>query len=209
MESTITKGGSVMESPPHQLYLGKSCNISRFPLSLAKLPVMKRMLLLPLLLMFLLVLLMPVGITQTSLGLRTGISQGISARHLFQEHFGLEGIWSFRENGMQMTVLAHFQRPGFTRHVEHLNWYYGLGGHLGYYSQRYWRRQAPSTEIPPREKPPLSLGIDAVIGLSYAPPVSPISFAVDYKPFVDLYRFSEADWKRGIQDLGFSVRYNF
>ncbi len=144
-------------------------------------------------------------ISHTSLGLRSGKSTGISAKHYLNDLVALEGILSMRESGMQITALSNFHLPAFSRYFPYIYWYYGFGGHAGYYSRRYWRKVDPILDNDRRA--PLSLGIDAVIGLTYKPPLFPIAFALDYKPYVDLYRYTNL--KQGATDLGFSVRYVF
>ncbi|RMG18411.1 MAG: hypothetical protein D6730_22840, partial [Bacteroidetes bacterium] len=85
-------------------------------------------------------------VSRTAVGLRSGQSTGIALKHYVESDIALEGILSFRENGMQLSALTNFQNQFFGSYVSHLYYYFGLGGHAGYYSQRYWEEVDPQPQ---------------------------------------------------------------
>lgn len=79
-----------------------------------------------------------------------------------------------------------------------VEWYWGLGGDIGYWNQNYAYRTDG------RDYAGVWTGIDANIGLEYTFPSFPINIALDAGPTVRMYPFVEVG-----PLVGFSVRYAF
>lgn len=79
-----------------------------------------------------------------------------------------------------------------------VEWYWGLGGDIGYWSKNYDR----STDS--RENTGVWTGIDAAVGIEYTFSSFPINIALDAGPTVRMYPFVEVG-----PLIGFSIRYAF
>jgi len=72
--------------------------------------------------------------------------------------------------------------------VSRLNWYYGIGGHLAYYTFRgkyHWEWDAYRwipTDEGPYNKNAVGFGIDGVLGIEYELADIPITVGIDIKP---------------------------
>jgi len=139
-----------------------------------------------------------------SLGIRLGGSSGFTAKWHLTEYVAGEGLLSFRHGGFQVTGLVEFQQPGLSEFLDGINWYYGLGAHIGYYSgHRHYYEDHHSR----RHGGGLSLGPDAIAGLVYQLDRLPLSVSIDYKPYIDILRFRH--FFEGFDDFALSVRYVF
>ena len=135
-----------------------------------------------------------------SLGLRAGLTPGFTARWQVTPDYHAEALWSFRQGGTQLTGLLTREIPTQARD---LHIYYGGGGHLGYYRDR---PTVTEGDVPFR-KTHLSLGIDLVGGVAYDIPNTPLTIAVDYKPYVDLFYWKNLT--RNLGDVGIALRWRF
>jgi hypothetical protein len=112
---------------------------------------------------------------------------------------------SFRQHGMQLTVMKEYYRPIMLKNSDHIFGYYGWGGHLGF--------QWPSTDDYQWDYPPMAYsagptaGIDAIIGAEYRFYKVPITLGMNFKPFaeVSFTRF----FFLNLWDYGFSIKYSF
>lgn len=140
----------------------------------------------------------------TGLGLRLGYTYGISVKHFLSESVSLEGIlssryygrgraWGHRNNrgyaGFNITVL--FQKHWQIADINGFNWFVGGGAHIG--GNGY------------DDTPYLNLGIDGNIGIEYTIPDVPVTFQLDYKPSIDLFRY----YGFGYDEIALSIRYVF
>ena len=135
-----------------------------------------------------------------SLGLRAGLTPGFTAHWHASESLDAEVLWSFRQGGTQLTGLALREIP---TKASDLHFYYGGGGHLGYYRDRPVRND----DGVPFRKTHLSLGIDLVAGVAYDIPRTPLTIALDYKPYVDLFYWKNVS--RNLGDVGITLRWRF
>ncbi len=78
-----------------------------------------------------------------------------------------EGQAAFFKKGFRATVLYEIHNE--ISALDGLRWYYGTGPHLGFYRSKYYNG---STMI----------GIDAVLGLDYKLPGTPLNFSLDWQP---------------------------
>lgn len=122
---------------------------------------------------------------KTAIGVRMGQSQGISVKHFTSRYTAVEGIFSSRFGGYIVTGLFEFNNemyePG-------LNWFYGIGGHAGYFPGN--RTNYPDWWENNPDDPYTILGADAILGMEYVFYNAPISIALDWKPSFNLIGLS-------------------
>lgn len=113
---------------------------------------------------------------QTAIGIRGGPEVGITAKHYITSISAIEGIVHFRYEGVNFTAVYEINNDNAFG-VERLNWYYGAGGHIGFYDNNPWERNSHSTAI---------IGADGIIGIEYNISEAPINFSLDWKPVINL-----------------------
>ncbi|TAL69619.1 MAG: hypothetical protein EPN88_06535 [Bacteroidetes bacterium] len=130
---------------------------------------------------------------KTGVGLRGGLSQGLTIKHFVGEKAAFEGLLSTRWSGFDITGLYEIHNRAFE--VEHLNWYYGFGAHIGSYS---------GSKVPWGTSGAV-LGIDGILGIEYSFSEAPINIGLDWKPSLNLVGNSDF-WGDG---GALSIRYIF
>lgn len=131
----------------------------------------------------------------TGIGIRAGISSGLTIKHFKSRKVALEGLLTTRWSGFDLTGLYEVHGKAFD--VDHLNWYYGGGAHVGFYngSNAYWGHDGVSYTV---------VGVDGILGLEYTFGELPINIGIDWKPTLNLVGYAGL-WSEG----GISVRYVF
>lgn len=134
---------------------------------------------------------------QTAVGIRGGLSNGITAKKFLGDKSAVEGILSTRWSGFNITGLYEIHSDN-AFDVERLNWYYGVGGHIGFWNGTYttWGTAGTSYTV---------IGIDGIIGMEYNFMEIPINISLDWKPALNLVGNREF-WPDG---GAASVRYYF
>jgi len=132
----------------------------------------------------------------TGIGLRGGFSNGLTIKHFIGTNAALEGILASRWKGFQVTGLYEIHN-GFPD-VDRLNWYYGIGAHIGVWNGDYAKWGDPGVSY-------TVVGIDAILGLEYNFSEIPINLSLDWKPAYNFYGYS-AFWGGG---GALSIRYIF
>ena len=144
-------------------------------------------------------------------GFRFGNTTGFTGRIITEDNSAFEGILGFRNGGIQLYGLFEARKPLYLNRVENMFLYFGGGAHFGYvrwneYDQYYdpyhnyyddnynWHYGA-------------AFGIDGMLGMEYSFDSAPISLAVDFKPFFEVY--GPFLMKVNFWDFGFHIRYNF
>lgn len=144
-------------------------------------------------------------------GFRFGNTTGFTGRIITEDNFAFESILGFRSGGLQLYGLFETRKPLYFNRVDNMFLYFGAGAHLGfvrwneydqtydpyhnYYNDNYdWHIGA-------------AFGLDGIIGMEYSFVSAPISMAVDFKPFFELY--GPFLMRVNFWDFGFHVRYNF
>lgn len=132
----------------------------------------------------------------TGIGLRGGLSNGITVKHFLGDKLAVEGLLMTRWSGFEITGLGEFHARAFD--VDRLNWYYGLGAHIGFWSgsNTSWGNPGTSYTV---------IGIDGILGLEYNFSEIPINLSIDWKPAINLVGYSKF-WPDG---GAFSIRYIF
>ena len=138
-------------------------------------------------------------------GIRGGQTSGFTYRQYMDEANAYEGILSFKQGGLQLTLLKQFVQPYLTEHSDNIYLVWGYGAHLGthrtsafeIFSKKYYNFNSIT---------PIS-GLDAFAGLEYRIREIPLIISADFKPFFDLVGirfFSMSVW-----DFAISLKYNF
>ena len=105
-----------------------------------------------------------------SVGLRAGLSNGISYKHFLSTTDAAEGILTTRYGGFNLTGLYERHLDSFD--VDRLYFYYGAGGHVG-----VWEANSNSYTF---------IGIDGIIGVEYVLKEIPFNVSLDWKPGFNL-----------------------
>lgn len=133
---------------------------------------------------------------KTAVGLRGGISQGLTVKYFVSEQHAFEGILTTRWHGSLLTGL-------YEKHKDFnavpLKWYYGYGAHAGFwegFDNHPWFDDDDSH---------FTLGIDGILGIEYTFDNLPINISLDWKPFFEIVGYSGFEGDSG----AISVRYTF
>lgn len=130
----------------------------------------------------------------TAIGLRGGLSNGVTVKHFISGNSALEGILSTRWRGFNITGLYEINNalpePG-------LNWYYGGGAHIGFwsgYNRHPWFKDDRAYTV---------VGVDGILGIEYNFIDIPLNLSLDWKPAFNLVGYSGL-W---MDNFALSVRY--
>ncbi len=133
----------------------------------------------------------------TGIGIRAGLSNGITLKHFVKNDAALEGIISFRWRGVNITGLYEVHKQIFD--VSRLNFYYGAGAHIGFW--RGYKKHPWFID----DEPYTVLGIDGILGLEYNFTEVPINVSIDWKPAINIIGYYGFWGDEG----ALSVRYIF
>jgi hypothetical protein len=132
---------------------------------------------------------------KTGVGLRGGLGYGITLKHFLGEKAAVEGLLSTRWGGFEITGLYEIHNPAFE--VEHLNWYYGGGAHIGFWNgNSSWGTTGTSYTV---------IGVDGIIGIEYSFSEVPLNIGADWKPAINLSGY-KGFWG---DTFALSIRYIF
>jgi len=118
------------------------------------------------------------GEYETAAGIRGGFYRGVTIKHFMSNKVALEGLLATRYNGINLTGLIEFHNQAFN--TERLNWYYGVGGHIGLYNSAYYSYYGSGTGYG------TSIGLDGILGIEYTLDFIPINIGLDWKPMFNL-----------------------
>ncbi len=140
-------------------------------------------------------------------GIRGGITSGITYRQYLEHNFSYEGLMSFRKDGLQFTLLRQIHEQALLDVSENLFVVYGYGAHAGFFYDSDYKIFIYSRVYYPERRFSPVAGIDGYAALEYRMSSYPLSFALDYKPFFEIstYQF----FKISIWDMAFAVKYRF
>ena len=133
-----------------------------------------------------------------AVGLRLGYDIGFTARHFFMPHNAVEGIISFSPNDFRLTALYQYQMPFLT--VDNLDWYVGIGAHIGSLTRDFQRRHNLDHAF--------LFGANLVAGVEYVFPTAPFSVSLDWKPSFSFTNTSHTG-RHWFASFGLGVRYTF
>jgi hypothetical protein len=134
---------------------------------------------------------------QTGVGLRLGVSNGLTVKHFISGRDALEGIFHTRWGGVVLTGLYEVHKD--IPEAAGLRWFYGGGVHIGTWNgdrgRSSWGDHQGQTIF----------GIDGIIGLDYPFEVVPIGLSLDYKPAFNISN-NAGFWG---DEVALSIRYIF
>ncbi|MCX6253729.1 MAG: hypothetical protein NTV31_04540 [Bacteroidia bacterium] len=133
---------------------------------------------------------------KTGVGLRGGFSNGLTIKHFVSEKAAFEGLLSTRWQGFDITGLYEIHNQAFE--VQHLNWYFGFGAHIGFWNGDNVPWGDPNTSY-------TVIGLDGILGIEYSFNEAPINIGIDWKPAFNLIGYS-GFWGDG---GALSIRYIF
>jgi len=147
----------------------------------------------------------------TGIGLRGGWEGGLTIKHFIRDDRAVEGILSrgWGWGGYRVTGLYEIHKPLLT--VEGLDWFYGVGGHVGSYNGAYYgytcyyggyydkHGKWHPGDCRARY---VTAGVDGILGLEYQFGELPFSIALDIKPYIDIL-----GWGDHFGDGALSLRY--
>jgi hypothetical protein len=132
----------------------------------------------------------------TGVGLRGGFASGLTVKHFLSYRSAFEGILDSRWRGLDITLLYEIHNQAFD--VDRLRWYFGLGGHMGFWNGKHTPWGNENTNY-------IVLGVDGILGIEYSFSVIPINIGLDWKPAFNLVGYS-GFWADG---GALSVRFIF
>lgn len=132
----------------------------------------------------------------TGIGLRGGWGSGLTIKHFMHDNKAVEGIFDSRWHGFSVTGLYEIHHEAFE--VNRLNWYYGIGAHIGFWNGRYYWDYN-------KDRNYTVIGIDGILGLEYNFEEIPFNIGIDWKPAFNLTD-SSGFWGDG---GAISIRYIF
>jgi hypothetical protein len=132
---------------------------------------------------------------KTGLGIRAGNSLGFTIKHFQSSKAALEGLFTTRWEGFDLTGLYEVHGRAFD--VDGLKWYYGGGLHIGFYdgNNADWGEPGMTYTV---------VGLDGILGIEYTFSEVPICLGLDWKPELNLIGYTGV-WSEG----ALSIRYVF
>ena len=132
----------------------------------------------------------------TGIGIRGGLYNGLTIKHFLSQKSAAEFLLDTKDRGFAITGLYEIHANAFD--TPRLNWYYGIGGHVGFWNgdNVSWASDSDSYTV---------IGVDGILGIEYNFEEIPINISLDWKPAFNLIGYS-GFWADG---GGFSIRYIF
>jgi hypothetical protein len=141
-------------------------------------------------------------------GVRGGLTSGFTYRVFLDDYLSYESILSFRQSGMQLTLLRQIHEHGSMVELgNNFHVLYGFGGHLGFFFTDKYRPFGINELYYPQKKFSPVFGADANVAVEYRMDSYPLVFGLDYKPFFE-FSFHEF-FKIRLWDLAFTIKYRF
>ncbi len=116
---------------------------------------------------------------RTAFGVRGGFYSGLTLKHFMSGMDALEIVAATHHRGILLAGM--YQRHAQAFDVPGLNWYFGGGGHLGFYDRRYspWFGSHQTGNLS-------TLGVIGVVGIEYKIEEIPVTVGVDVTPAFNL-----------------------
>ena len=131
-----------------------------------------------------------------AIGVRLGGISGVTFKTMMSGSNALEVIVGGKYRGVHAVVLYEVHAEAFD--VPNLFWYYGGGGHIGFWEGRYgrWFDEARGSTT--------AIGIDGIFGMEYQIEEIPFTVSLDLIP-----SFNIAEYTGFFVDGALSIRYVF
>ena len=125
----------------------------------------------------------PSNTYNTAIGIRGGVTSGLTIKHFTSNTAAVEGILGLWNNGLSATVTFQRYVPAFE--VDGLSWYYGMGGHIAIETGTVITGSR-GERVLGYERNALGLGVDGILGIEYKIPPIPFAVSIDMKPFAEV-----------------------
>lgn len=121
------------------------------------------------------------GYSTFAVGVRAMGTTGITFKQFNRGGKAFEAILGLGHNSFSITALS--ERYSSDMEVDHLGFYYGMGGHLAFRSDtRFGVERNRFSD----EDDSFGAGIDFILGLEFNIPKTPLAVSFDMKPFVEI-----------------------
>lgn len=134
-----------------------------------------------------------------AIGLRGGITQGLTYKQFFTSNDAVDFIGSFYLGGMNFTALYERHKNDIFE-VDNFAFFYGIGAHVGLFdgdrNHRWFTDSSDWTSYH------VVVGVDFVVGVEYSFDEIPLSLSIDVIPSINVLGHL-GYWQRG----AISVRY--
>ena len=141
-----------------------------------------------------------------AIGLRGGVTSGITLRQFLDDEIALETILSFRRGGIQATLLREKHIPTLLEFSDNLIFGYGFGGHVGFMYTDHYKFMFDDYYYTDKKFLPL-IGLDGYFAIEYIFREFPLAISLDCKPFFEI------NIKGLVQmnpfDIAFAIKYWF
>ena len=127
----------------------------------------------------------------SAVGARLGNASGLTGKILMSKRTYLEGIFTARWDGFNITALVEIAQP--LPDTPGLNWYYGAGANIGFWDD-------PNDS---EDNSELNVGADGILGMEYTFDDLPINIAIDWKPYFIIITNPRFEF----DEFALSVRY--
>jgi len=133
---------------------------------------------------------------ETGIGFRAGTSSGLTIKHFLGSKPAFEGLLTTKWDGFDITGLYELHNRAFD--VAHLNWYYGFGGHVGFWdgNNTPWGEPGSTYAV---------IGAVGILGIEYSFSEVPINLGLDWKPVLNVIG-EQGLWG---DEAAFSIRFVF
>lgn len=144
-----------------------------------------------------------------AIGVRGGITRGITYKKFLDEMKSMEAILSARDGGLQLTVIRQYHELALYQYSENIYFMKGFGVHLGYNhnTPKSWFIPATVSRFDHDIYYPL-IGFDAYFGLEYRSDQIPFIFGMDYKPSFEFIPLLPP-FNMHLWDIAFCIKYIF
>lgn len=132
---------------------------------------------------------------KNAVGVRVGPSGGMTYKTTFRNNKSVEVLLTTRWGALMGTGLFQLSQDVFS--IDRLNFYYGLGGHVG-----LWNGEKDQAWFD-HDDTELMIGLDGIIGIGYTFEKIPFEISLDWKPLFNIAAYTDF-W---VEDGAFSVRY--
>lgn len=137
---------------------------------------------------------------EKAIGIRGGLSSGFEYRVFSGELNSYKVLFSFRNQGLQLTGLKEFHQPEAFNFCEDLSFIYGYGAHAGFESWNITRYSGDHRSGP-------VVGLDGLAAVEYTIPAVPLVVGFEAKPYFNI--FGKNFFQLQPFDIAFTLKYTF
>jgi hypothetical protein len=117
---------------------------------------------------------------KTGIGIRGGLTSGLTIKHFISSNAALEGIIGSRWRGLNIAGIYELHKRNALG-VSRLSWEYGLGGRVGFYDGKYYREW--DNKYYDQNRSYTTVSIIGMLGLEYFFNEIPFTVGLDIMPY--------------------------